>query len=357
MYVGIGAATGNVYNVTLTNSSTSDIGFRNSTWPNGSSEIVCDNFAVSNASELGVNATSNAYRCVGNESSNVSVKRYVSGSVGTVFVLCVTICLGVWSAVANGLPLAAIVKQEQLHIPAYILMANLAASDVLAGVVFVLSGSTVLYSSVTGAVSSPIVSRLRFTAIILSGLSSAYSLMALTAERFWFIVYGMTYVNNVTNDRCKVVIMIVWVWSVLLAILPYFDWECAGQSDHACLPLVFVFIPMAAIFLSNMGILWCLWKHVNAIAAQEAAVGAQPTTSRKSAVTIVILTAVFLVGWLPFFSRMALLTKDVRSLHSSMIFVILNSSINPVIYGFRLKEVRRGVVRLFTSNSSNEPEN
>eukprot|EP00058_Branchiostoma_floridae_P015586 XP_002601074.1 hypothetical protein BRAFLDRAFT_75509 [Branchiostoma floridae] len=363
--VGIGTETGPGLNVTK------DSDFRSDSSPrNGSSESCDDTFAVSNTSEIGVNISSNVHRCVLNESSTpdvslseTSVSGGGHGSTGGVFVLAVAICLGVWSVVANSLPLAAIVKNQQLHTPAYILMANLAASDVLAGIVFVLAGSTVLHSMVTGAMPSVIVSRLRFTSIILSGVSSANSLMALTAERYWFIVHGLTYVNNVTNDKCKVAIVIVWVWSVVLAIVPCFDWHCAGYSDQTCLPiggglsygsvvviLVFVFIPMAAIFLFNMGILRCLCKHMNAIAAQEAVVGAQPSTSKKSAITIIIITVVFLIGWLPIFS--AMLTKDAESLHRTMVFVILNSSINPVIYGFRLKEVRRGVARLFCANSS-----
>ncbi|XP_066297521.1 sphingosine 1-phosphate receptor 2-like [Branchiostoma lanceolatum] len=341
-----------------------------STLKNGSSENR-DTFATTNSSEQGDNITStNVFESPENNSTSSSFDYKKYASVGPIAVLSVTVGLGLWSVVANSLPLAAVIKHEQLHTPAYILMANLAASDVLAGLTFMFVGSTVLHDNLTGTVSSMISSRLRFTALLLSGLSSAYGLMALTVERYWFIVHGMTYVNNVTNDKCKVVVGLVWLWSVLLAMLPYFDWDCAGLYSEGCLPLggglsysyvvvilVFVFIPMAAIILLNMGVLWCLWKHVNAIAAQEAAVGAQPSTSRKSAVTIVLITVVFLVGWLPLFSRMAVMTKDVVSLHETKVFVVLNSAINPVIYGFRLKEVRRGVVRLFRNGNVDLAEN
>ncbi|XP_078667468.1 G-protein coupled receptor 6-like [Branchiostoma floridae x Branchiostoma belcheri] len=244
-------------------------------------------------------------------------------------------------------------------------MANLATSDVLTGIAFVFgSGSTLFYVQ-TGCVPPKIMSRLMFTSIFLSGLSSAYSLMALTAERYWFIVHGLTYVNNVTNDKCRVVIMLVWTWSGLLAMLPIFGWRCVSRVDEGCLPiggglppsyvvvvLVFVFIPMAAIIVLNMGVLWCLWKHVNAISAQEAAVGARPSINKKSAFTVVIITIVFMVGWLPIFTRMAMLTKDYVSVYKVMVFIVLNSAVNPVVYGFRLREVRRSVARLFV-NSNN----
>ncbi|XP_066277747.1 G-protein coupled receptor 6-like [Branchiostoma lanceolatum] len=245
-------------------------------------------------------------------------------------------------------------------------MANLAASDVLTGIAFVFGSGSVLVTIYTETIVSDTMARLRFTSLLLSGLSSAYSLLALTAERYWFIVHGMTYVNNVTNDKCKVVIAIGWLWSVLLAMLPNFGWYCAYSVEDGCLSLggglphgyvaavlVFIFIPMTAIILLNTLVFWCLWKHMNAIAAQEAAVGSQPSINRKSAITIVLITVVFLVGWLPFSVRMAMLIKDDDIITRMLGFIILNSAINPVIYGLRLSEVRGSVARLFVNSSGN----
>ncbi|XP_035698308.1 G-protein coupled receptor 6-like isoform X1 [Branchiostoma floridae] len=275
----------------------------------------------------------------------------------------ITISLGAWSVVANSLPLAAIIKHEQLHTPVYILMANMAAGDVLAGTTFVVGVGLQLYVVLTETVPSNAVLNIRLSSLLLSGMSSAYSLVALTTERYWFIVHGMSYVNNVTNGKCKVMIVFVWMWSLLLAVLPHVDSNCTGRFEEGCVPLgaglsknyvivvlVFVFIPMSAIFLLNLGIFWCLWKHMNAIAAQEAAVGAPPSVSRKSAITIVIITVVFLVGWMPFFVEISQMSTDMVGVYKTMIFISLNSAINPVIYGFRLKEVRRGVARLFVNN-------
>eukprot|EP00058_Branchiostoma_floridae_P011689 XP_002597177.1 hypothetical protein BRAFLDRAFT_66305 [Branchiostoma floridae] len=291
------------------------------------------------------NITSNVSKCLENDPKGLSYSGSVIHVYNTVYA---TLCLCFWSVVANTLPLAAIMKHEHLHAPAYILVANLAASDVLTGVVFIFSGSSVLCYGLSETSPSDAMLRLRFTFVLLSGLSSAYSLLALTAERYWFIVHGMTYVNNVTNDKCKVVVLIVWLWSVLLAMLPNFGWHCASRTEEGCLRfggglplsyvaliLAFVFIPMAAIIFFNLSVFWCLWKHVNAIAAQEAAVGAPPSVSRKSAVTIVIITVVFLVGWMPFAIKMAMFTQDSASLARMFVFVILNSAINPTGSVFR----------------------
>ncbi|XP_035685650.1 G-protein coupled receptor 6-like [Branchiostoma floridae] len=329
----------------------------NSTLFNSSFED-CGIDTVSNAStRTAENITSNVSKSLQNDPSSYS---------GPMVPVYATLCLGFWSVVANSLPLATIIKFEHLHTPAYIFMANLAASDVLTGVDFIFAGSWVLYYVYTETDPSFAVSRLRFTLVLFSGLSSAYSLLALTAERYWFIVHGMTYVNNVTNHKCKVVVVLVWLWSVLLAMLPNFGWQCESRTEEGCLPMggglplsyvvlivAFVFIPMAAIVCFNLSIFWCLWTHVNAIAAQEVAVGAPPSVSRKSAVTIVIITVVFLVGWLPFSVKMAMFTQDSVSLSKMFVSIILNSAVNPVIYGFRLQEVRRGVVRLFRSNHVN----
>ncbi|XP_078576827.1 melanocortin receptor 4-like [Branchiostoma floridae x Branchiostoma japonicum] len=307
------------------------------------------------------NITSNVSECLQNDLKGTSYA--YPQRVDSVYA---AICLGVWSVVANSLPLAAIIKHEQFHTPAYFLMANLAASDVLTGASFLFVGSSVLYYVCTESAPSIAMLRFRFTLILLSGLSSAYSLLTLTAERYWFIVHGMSYVNNVTNDRCKIAIIVLWVWSLLLAMLPNFGGLCESRTEEGCLwiggglplsyvvlILVFVFIPMAAIVYLNLAIFWCLWKHVNAIAAQEAAVGAQPSVNRKSAITIVIITVVFLVGWMPFSVTMATLPRNPVSLSQMFVFIVLNSAVNPVIYGFRLREVRRGVIRLFCTSHGN----
>ncbi|XP_078697539.1 G-protein coupled receptor 6-like [Branchiostoma floridae x Branchiostoma belcheri] len=332
----------------------------NSTSRNVSSKI-CDPSSATNNSEIAEKNTFNVTECLSIVVTDLSSTNEEEGSAGIMVYL--SACVGIWAVVANSLPLAAIIKQEHLQTPAYILMANLAASDVLTGFSSLLSAGTRVYFVQTATSPSEALLRFRFTVLLLSGMSSAYGLMALTAERYWFIVHGMTYVNNVTNDKCKLVAVLVWAWSLLLAILPTFDWYCEGRFDERCIPLgaglsfnyvvvilVFIFIPIAAIIFLNMGILWCLWKQVNAIAAQEAAVGAQPSTSRKSAFTVVLITVVFLVGWLPLAVRMALFTRYNTPMSTVLVFVALNSSSNPVIYGFRLKEVRRGVVRLFTNH-------
>ncbi|XP_078590041.1 G-protein coupled receptor 6-like [Branchiostoma floridae x Branchiostoma japonicum] len=338
--------------------------FIDSTLHNGSFEDCDINTTFIVSSRASGNITFNVFKCW--ENDPISTSFYGPVMYAPVYA---SLCLELWSVVANSLPLAAIMKHEHLHTPAYILMANLAASDVLTGIDFIFTGSSVLYNVNTETCPSDAMLRLRFTLVLLSGLSSAYSLLALTAERYWFIVHGMTYVNNVTNDKCKVVVLIVWLWSVLLAMLPNFGWHCASRTEEGCLRfggglplsyvvliLAFVFIPMAAIVVFNLSVFWCLWKHVNAIATQEAAVGAPPSVSRKSAVTIVIITVVFLVGWLPFSIKMAMFTQDRVSLANIFVFIILNSAINPVIYGFRLQEVRRGVARLFCNNHAGNVE-
>ncbi|XP_078577044.1 G-protein coupled receptor 6-like [Branchiostoma floridae x Branchiostoma japonicum] len=330
-----------------------------STLRNGSA-VICDTSPATNSSRIRQNITSDDPECLQND---FPTQPSPLEGRGPAWPLYFTVSLGLWSTVTNSLPLAAIIKKEQLHTPAYILMANLAASDVLTGTAFVFGGGSVLVFIYTKTITSDTLARLRFASILLSGLSSAYSLLALTAERYWFIIHGMTYVNNVTNNKCKVVIAIIWLWSMLLAMLPIFGWHCVWSVDEGCLSLggglpqgyvavvlVFIFIPMVSIILLNTRVFWCLWMHMNAIAAQEAAVGSQSSINRKSAITVILITIVFLLGWLPFSVRMALLIKDDDELAKLLVFIVLNSSINPIIYGFRLAEVRRNVARLFVSN-------
>ncbi|XP_078658328.1 lysophosphatidic acid receptor 3-like [Branchiostoma floridae x Branchiostoma belcheri] len=245
-------------------------------------------------------------------------------------------------------------------------MANLAASDICTGV-SLLSMLCTGYSY--DLVLPDALAQFYFTTVLLSALASAYSLLTLTAERHWFIVHGMTYVNNVTNDRCRIMIFVVWVWSGIFAMLPNVGWNCtvgigcmplAGVGyahSYLVLVLMLVFIPMAAVVGLNVSVFWCLWQQVSAIRRQEAAVHAQHSNSRKSSITVLIITILFLVGWLPFCITIAdgiACKQDCGITGPPRIgFVIVNSALNPIIYGFRLKEIRRGVKRLFFGRAVN----
>ncbi|XP_078620273.1 G-protein coupled receptor 6-like [Branchiostoma floridae x Branchiostoma japonicum] len=259
-------------------------------------------------------------------------------------------------------------KYETLHKPVYILMANLAASDIVTGVGVLITTSTTFVHAKAGVPVATALVRLLFTCFFLSALSNAYSLLALTAERYWFLVHGLTYETKITHDRCKVAIIAVWMWSGTLALLPVIGWSCVYPSQGGCLQLgggsqpsylvlmlILVYLPMVAIVVFNLRVFRCLWRQVSDIRQQEAAVHAQPSTSRKSAVTILILTVSFLVGWLPYCTVMANelgCREDCGNLDPAVIaFVVLNSAVNPVIYGFRLEEIRRGVKRLFVGRA------
>ncbi|XP_035670044.1 G-protein coupled receptor 6-like [Branchiostoma floridae] len=331
----------------------------------------CSSSSTTNkTSQVNENVTSTSFVCaeVGERKDPES---FLYGSrVRYLGVLLVLNAISVGSVVANSLPLAAIIKYEALHKPVFILMANMAASDIVAGVCFLCVGVTAYIYAKAGIPPPNALYRFLPTSFLLSALSSSYSLLALTAERYWFIVHGLTYEDKITNDRCKVAIIVVWLLSSILALLPVFGWSCTFPSQVGCsqygggtpqsylvLILILVFIPMAAIVFFNLGVFRCLWRQVSDIRRQEAAVQAEPSTSRKSAVTILIITIVFLVSWLPYSAVVAnevFCKEDCNDMDQSMIgLVILNSAVNPIIYGFRLKEIRRNVKRLFVGNAVN----
>eukprot|EP00058_Branchiostoma_floridae_P011048 XP_002596536.1 hypothetical protein BRAFLDRAFT_96422 [Branchiostoma floridae] len=332
----------------------------------------CSSFSNNNeTSRVKGNVTSTLFECAeaGETKDTKDPKSFLLGNrVRYLWVLHVINAISIGSVAANSLPLAAIIKYEVLHKPVYILMANMAASDIVAGMNFLFTSLTVFFYATAGVNPPMALNRFLPTSIVLSALSSAYSLLALTAERYWFIVHGLTYEDKITNDRCKVAIIVVWMLSSILALLPVFGWSCTFPSQVGCsqygggtpqsylvLILFLIFIPMAAIMFFNLGVFRCLWRQVSDIRRQEAAVQAQPSTSRKSAVTILIITIVFLVSWLPYSATVAnevVCKEDCNNMDQSMIgLVILNSAINPIIYGFRLEEIRRNVKRLFVGNA------
>ncbi|XP_066281158.1 melanocortin receptor 5-like [Branchiostoma lanceolatum] len=338
------------------------------TWENLSKN--CSSLGTTNTSQVEGNITSTQEGCF---EDNIEIPESVPvwTRIRYLWVFHIFNGLAIWSIVGNSLPLAAIIKYEALHNkPVYILMANLAASDILTGLSLLITMSTTFFHAKAGIPFATDLVQLLFAFLFLSALSSAYSLLALTAERYWFIVRGMTYEYKITNERCKIVVIAVWMWSIILALLPTFGWSCTYPSHVGCVQLgggsqpgylvlflILIYIPMALIVIFNIRVFRCLWQQVSDIRQQEAAVQAQPSTSRKSAITILILTIVFLVGWLPYCTVIAnevACTEDCGNVDPAVTaFVTLNSAVNPIIYGFRLREIRRSVKHLFVCRAVN----
>ena len=201
-----------------------------------------------------------------------------------------------------------------------------------------------------------------FTAFSLSAnvfaVASFFGVMALSVDRFLAMHLHLRYQQLVTHKRVVSAVVSLWVLSGVLSLLTLgVSWTIANTVRGA--------IPVACLVLSTVfycKIYLAVRRHRNQIQAmqiqqveQDAEIVTNLTRSRKSAVGTFYVYLVFLICYLPAtFTNFATFTADLNtaikmSLLSSWTLVYLNSSLNPVIYCWKMRHIRRAMMDILRS--------
>ena len=263
------------------------------------------------------------------------------------------IVLGVATIAANTLILMALSKENSLHPPSKVLLRSLVASDLCVGIVEI---TTVIYwismmqecwqmcryfyfaHAVGGSISFP---------------SSLWTITAISVDRLLALLLGLRYRQVVTLRRVYVVAIACWVChgfgSAVVGFYSYNGWE--------------IFIA-TGILLCLMTSIYCYTRiflrlrhhqtHVQDI-AQEQANQTLPTnlTRYKKTVTIAMwLQLALVVCYFPYVVVAPLAFHEIQTrqssahflaLYSTITLMCLNSILNPVLYCWKIKEVRIAV--------------
>ncbi|XP_054983358.1 sphingosine 1-phosphate receptor 2 [Sorex araneus] len=268
-----------------------------------------------------------------------------------IIVLCSAIVL------ENLLVLIAVGRNSKFHSAMYLFLGNLAASDLLAGVAFV--ANTLLSGPVTLGL-TPMQWFLREGSAFITLSASVFSLLAIAIERHVAIAKVKLYGSD---KSCRMLLLIGASWLISLALggLPILGWNCLGHLEACstvlplyakqyvlCVVSIFSVILLAIVALYVR--IYCVVRSSHAERSGHADVAAPQTLALLKTVTIVL--GVFIVCWLPAFSILLLdYACPVRACpvlykaHYFFAFATLNSLLNPVIYTWRSRDLRREVLR------------
>ncbi|XP_032219003.2 melanocyte-stimulating hormone receptor [Nematostella vectensis] len=259
----------------------------------------------------------------------------------------------------NALVLAAIWKTSTLHTPAMILLSNLALSDLCVG----LLAQPLLFSSITLELNAYHLPDIYCTVSIAFGVISSFvgvvSLVSITAvavDRFLAIYLHLRYPSVVTMKRAFVVCVAFWVFSSLLSVV----WIVLGMDTYNVSFCVVMGICKCAIFTSYIQVYGVIKKHKLQIRAMAPTVSTELeiiTSPRnikryaKSVTSSLYVYFAFVVCYAPCFCAFAYFGITADNCHSpsfikvSMTLMFANSAINPVIYYWRMTELRVAVRR------------
>ena len=233
------------------------------------------------------------------------------------------------------------------------LLLSLAVSDVGVGI-FVQPFYTSLFVRWLQRNNPGCISYIAFgVALSFFSMASFYGVVAISVDRFLAIHLHLRYQELVTHKRVVVVVISIWVLSLFLS----FSWLWVPLH----VTYIFTFITAAIGFvLATMAytkIYLAVRHHKNQIQSLQVQQAVQSNEMAnfagliKSAVGVFYVYLVFLICYLPSLIRLVpfFTTKGSNILLKrfflfSYLLAFLNSSLNPVIYCWKMRQIRRAIM-------------
>ena len=304
----------------------------------------------------GVMATANVSRHVKQNDSTTFEQFFCSSDlsgeihVQLTFISALNAILSIAAFLGNTLILVALRKESSLHPPSKVLLRNLATTDLLVGLI-----SEPLYVTLLVTVLQEHWNICRYlmdpvfvTSTILCGVS-LFTVTAISVDRLLALLLGLKYRQVVTLTRTNVVVITCWVVSIVSSSMRlYSDPIITSRYSNIVVPLCLV----TSIFCYTK-IFFTLRHHQSEIQDHVQ----QPnqtnqlniTRYRKAVVTALWLQFTLVACYLP---QVIPVTLIIHSEPSSSValawsytftLVFLNSSLNPILYSWKIEEVRQAV--------------
>ena len=261
------------------------------------------------------------------------------------------------AAGGNGIVILAVWRTPALHTPSNVFLCCLALSDLTVGLIaqpcFVIHKIGELLHDYRMYCTTRIL--IESLGYITAG-TSVLTMTGIAIERYLALLLHLRYKEMVTTKRILITVSFIWVFFVLLAASRFW---IANDSIFNNVAIPVIFASLAFTFLAYMRVLKYVRRHENQIKDQTSFETADrcPVNYRlsrimrykKSTLTMVFIVGMFVLCYIPFLCvkiihRIEGYTTRVKTayLYASTI-VFLNSSFNPVVYCWRIPDIRRAV--------------
>ena len=249
----------------------------------------------------------------------------------------------------NILVIRALWKASSIPANIKMLFLSLAVSDLAVGLFAQLMLAVVLRIAATGGhdfeLLCPTILTVCYFSLFLLACASFLNVTAIAVDRLLAITLHLRYQELVTSKRVIIALVSVWLTSGSAASL------FVSLDIHNV--IVVVIVEFVGILLSTVAYIYiyrAVRHHQNQIHSQIQHQNAQAMKlfrEKKVAFNAVHFYVIFLVCYLPNFCSKILFIMDSFQLsfwlafYVTLIFVLFNSSLNPVVYCWRYREIRQ----------------
>ena len=259
--------------------------------------------------------------------------------------------LSITAFLGNTLILVALHKEYSLHPPSKLLLRSLAITDLLVGII--VEPLNVAYLMSVKSQRWDICFNVNVALLIASYILCAVSLLVLTAisvDRLLALWLGIRYRQVVTLRSVYITVIVMWVLPIVATTSYIWNPQLLSLLLYIHLSLC-----LSIIIFSYMKIFFMLRHYqIQVTVAQEQPRQAIPLNIaryRKAVYSALWVQFTLFICYLPFGITQALTDlKSVRFSSSvylaktfSFTFVFLNSALNPLLYCWKIKEVRQAV--------------
>ena len=256
----------------------------------------------------------------------------------------------------NFIILHAIRKAPDLHSPSFLLLCCLAVPDLLVGAicqpVLVALNITDILDDLNAFC---ILTMIQFMTGYITSAVSALTLTAVSIDRLLALTLHLRYNAIVTVPRVFQTAFFFWIFCITVVALKIW----MSNAEWNFIPVAISFLTLCVVTFSTSKIFLIARRHKRQIKSQtRAALSLQTNTvnvlkCKKSAATVLYIYGLFLIFYIPFIVTIILETlvgytrtmKIVFSYTTTAVFI--NSFLNPIVYCWRIREIRRAVKNVF----------
>ena len=265
--------------------------------------------------------------------------------------------LSITAFLGNTLILVALHKESSLHLPTKLLFRTLATTDVCVGVI---AEPLVIIYWVSVVKESWGVCRYAQASVYVTGhMFCSVSLLTLTAvsmERLLALSLGHNYRQVVTLRRTQAAVAVLWIVSIVGSTMYFVDYVITLRYGYIGAPLCLVI----SVF-SYAKIFHNLRRHRNQVQSHICQDQRNQTNVlnmaryRKALTSALWLQLSLIVCYLPYnivgviMSPTGLAPSIYLARQSALTLVFLNSSLNPILYCWKIKEIRNSVKDTITT--------
>uniref|UniRef100_A0A336LQZ6 CSON001514 protein n=1 Tax=Culicoides sonorensis TaxID=179676 RepID=A0A336LQZ6_CULSO len=217
---------------------------------------------------------------------------------------------------------------------------------------------------------------------------SIFCLVAVSVDRYWAILYCISYNRNVSTRTAIIIISICWIAGSIVGFLPLFGWHAEFKPDQACLFVevmdysYLVFLCFGTIVTPAV-ILAAFYAHIYTVILRQLntnvpvitvkddssakskepirhlrrqrggtmlrVLGAAQKREVKATQNLSIIVLFFMICWMPLYTIncinafCSMCLDDIKLTNFCIILSHLNSALNPILYAYHLRDFRKAL--------------